>query len=296
MKKYLPFLSGVYTTAPGLAPLSKAAEPSIFDIDESYPSYFANKEACRAEDITKYHAISDLSNETKSAVNSFILEKMLLEHPDVFQKSNDSIVNKRTLEEIPLSDGTGEKYISLFDALCSQLQEDVAVVQMKDGKDWLTAIHLCSPNHWDPRTKIGRPFDAIHAPIPEIGRTVKNYQAMLKMVIDKEPFIRFAWGIATDTSLNHHPEPPPGEDVQRWRGRRIADETTEFFVRTERQTLVGLKSVDAFIFTIRTYFYKVNDLTHEEKNALKTAVLSMSEASLEYKGMNGFKESLLKML
>ncbi len=85
---------------------------------------------------------------------------------------------------------------------------------------------------------------------------------MLKMIIDKEPFTRFAWGISTDDRLNHHPEPPVGYDPEEWRGRKFSD---QFFVRVERQNLIGLKEVDAFIFTIRTYFYDVEALNSEEK-------------------------------
>ncbi len=298
MKPYLPFLSGTYSTAPGLSPLSRAGDAAsfIFDIDETYQTYIDNKRACRNEGITKYHCVSAFDNETRSAVNDFLSQRMLKEYPDIFERSGNSIINKLTSGLVPLREDELAGYTSVFDALCSQLQEDVAVVQMKDGKDWLTAIHLCSPNHWDPRSKIGRPFNEIHAPVPEIGRTVKNYQVMLQMILDKEPFTRFAWGIATDTRLNHHPEPPPGVSATDWRGRRIADDATEFFVRTERQTLVGLKSVGAFIFTIRTYFYKVTGLNEAEKLALKAAVLSMTDASLEYKGMIGFKAELLAAL
>ena len=262
-------MSGVYTTAPGLSPLR--GDQKIFDVDEHYLEYVDNKRRCREEDITKYYSESDFQDNTRKAVTNFLWARMNAEFPGEFSNGN-------------------------FDVLASQLQEDVAVVQLDGDKDWLTAIHLCSPNHWDPRTKIGRPFNDIHIPVPGIERTVKNYPVMLKMIVEKEVFTRFAWGIATDTRLNHHPEPPPGYDVTQWRGRRMADENTEFFVRVERQNLIGLKDVNAFIFTIRTYFYKVADLSREETAALAKAVSSMNPASLEYKGMTGFKDELLSFL
>ena len=264
MKKYLPFMTGVYTTAPGLS----RSEGPIFDVDENYEKYIDNKRRCREEDINKYYCISDYRKETSDAVRSFLRTQLAVEYP--------------TLE--------------LDAEIFNSIQEDVAVVQLDGEKDWLAAIHLCSPNHWDPRSKIGKPFDAIHTPVPEIGRTVKNYMMMLKMIVDKEPFSRFAWGIATDDRLNHHPEPPPGYDPEEWRGRRVVDENTEFFVRVEKQHLVGLKEVNAFIFTIRTYFYKVAELNAEEQSALAKAISSMTPASLEYKGMDQFKDQLISLL
>lgn len=287
-------MSGVYTTAPGLTPLSRSADtPKALDIDENYISYLKNKEECRAEDITKYHCIHEFGEPTRRVVIQSLAERMSSEYPDVFGL-RDGLTNKKTGETISLNGPVDSKYLSVFDAICSQLQEDVAVVQMNGDKDWLTAIHLCSPNHWDPRTKIGKPFNDIHAPVPGIERTVRNYQVMLKMIIDKEPFTRFAWGIATDNQLNHHPETAPGKDI----GRRIDGhgEETEFYVRTERQNLIGLKSVDAFIFTIRTYFYKVSELDVNESKSLGDAINSMSTETLAYKGMTGMKDLVLGKL
>ncbi len=270
MNKYLPFVSGVYTTAPGLTPLR--GDQKIFDVDEHYEKYIDNKKRCRQENIGKYYCIKDLREGTRNAVIDFLNTRLNSEYPNKFKRSDD------------------------FDEIVSQIQEDVAVVQLDGERDWLAAIHLCSPNHWDPRTKIGRPFNEIHVPVPGIERTVKNYPVMLKMIVEKDVFTRFAWGIATDMRLNHHPEPPPDVDATAWKGRRVADENTEFFVRVERQNLIGLKDVNAFIFTIRTYFYNVADLNSDERASLATAVKSMTEESLEYKGMNGFRSQLLLFL
>ena len=269
-------MSGVYTTAPGLAPLSRGTD-KIFDIDEHYQEYIDNKNRCRSEDISKYYCEHNFSERTSLAVTDFLFTQLHSEYPGTLDFDRDT-------------------YPSLFDAICSHLQEDLAVVQLDGERDWLAAIHLCSPNHWDPRTKIGRHFSDIHIPVPGIERTVKNYPVMLKMIVEKDTFTRFAWGIATDRRLNHHPEPPPGYDTTEWRGRRAADANTEFFVRVERQNLIGLKDVNAFIFTIRTYFYKVAELNAEEKAVLAKAVNSMTDAALTYKGMLGFKDQLLSFL
>lgn len=275
MKRFLPFLNGPYTTAPGLTPLR--GDQKIFDEDEHYQEYIANKNRCRAEDITKYYCTHKFNERTERAVTDFLFSRLHNEYPGLLDFDRDT-------------------YPSLFDAICSHLQEDLAVIQLDGEKDWLAAIHLCSPNHWDPRTKIGRPFNDIHIPVPGIERTVKNYPVMLKMIVEKDVFTRFAWGIATDMRLNHHPEPPPGYDATEWRGRRVADQNTEFFVRVERQNLIGLKEVNAFIFTIRTYFYPVSGLNADERVALTNAIRSMTPESLDYKGMTSFKSQLLSLL
>jgi hypothetical protein len=184
------------------------------------------------------------------------------------------------------------QYISLFDALCSQVQEDVAICQLEGERDWLAAIHLSSPNHWDPAQKIGRPFSSVHAVVPGMERLNQQYFKMLVTAVQKGPFFRFAWGIATDTRLNHHPLPPPGIDPLYWQGRKVEADESNIYLRVERQTITGVPACNAFLFTIRTYFYDIDELTAEEKAALYSAVEGMSASSLEYKGLTDKVEIL----
>lgn len=37
--------------------------------------------------------------------------------------------------------------------------------------------------------------------------------AIAHTMITHKPMVRFAWGLSTDTRLNHHPESPPGVSV-----------------------------------------------------------------------------------
>lgn len=297
--KYLPFILGTYSTAPGLTLMNKATtgkDQLVFHIDETYNEYLNNKALCREEGIRKYYLDHALETSTAAHVNKYILHQVVKEYPEQFIFENEgnhySLTNRITREKIQWSvdwiSVEGNLYLSLFDALCCQLQEDVAVFQIdKNEKDYLTAIHLCAPNHWSPAAKIGKPFDRIHDPVPHIERVTSHYFKMLSSIINtRGPYTRFAWGISTDTRLNHHPEPPPGTDVAIWNGRQIDDASQPFYVRTERQNLVGFPEVKAFLFTIRTYFYDISSFTYSEKKALEAAVDSMSAETLTYKGLN----------
>jgi hypothetical protein len=57
----------------------------------------------------------------------------------------------------------GNEYLSVFDMLCAQLQEDFAICCTNEHEDWLAAIHLCAPNHWAAGDKIGKPFEILPA-------------------------------------------------------------------------------------------------------------------------------------
>ncbi len=305
--KYLPFLDGKYSTAPGLTAMAKAehaADRLVFQLDQQYDSYIKNKSECREEDFHKYFVEADLRGETAAAVNRHIVRQLVAEYPAVFtwkdQNGRHTLLNALTGESLEWAedwiDIRHPAYVSLFDGLCSQVQEDIAICQLDGDRDWLAAIHLCAPNHWAPAEKVGRPFGVVHGVVPGMEKLNQQYFKMLVTAVQKGPFFRFAWGLATDIRLNHHPNPPPGFDPAAWQGRSVLTEGTQLYLRVERQTINGLPDCNAFLFTIRTYFYAMEELTAEEQRALLMAVESMSPESLEYKGLTGKVEQLRTLL
>ncbi len=75
---------------------------------------------------------------------------------------------------------------------------------------------------------------------------------LLNSLVNKGPFVRFAWGLATDRYLNHHPIAPEGKNTRFWEGRRFDPDNPELYLRVERQVTHGFPEIDAFMFTIRT--------------------------------------------
>lgn len=300
---YLPFLSGRYSTSPDLKLSSQSSSPvdkQFFQIDREYPLYFRNKKDCCAEDIGKYYLCAQEHTPTMRVTNQFILDSLLQQHKQVFSFNNNTLSNHLTGETIVFEDNLlnvqDSLYLTAFDALCQQVQEDVAVVQLTPSSDYLMAIHLTAPNHWSPAEKIGRPFDEVHEPVADMEETIKHYRKILDALVRKQqPFTRFAWGMATDDRLNHHPCPPPGVDNSEWQGRAPQAED-EIFVRVERQNILGFAQHNAFIFTIRTYHYAVSSLTPSQQQRLWQAVSSMSPASLKYKGLESWLPHLRQRL
>jgi hypothetical protein len=301
--KYLPFLDGKYSVAPGLNAMAKTdvSERMLFQLEPSYTEFIDNKWRCRKENIHKYFVTERLDPATEAVVNRLMVRRLVGEHPQEFGLPGEfGLTNQLTRERLDWAPDwltvMNDEYISLFDALCSQVPEDVAICQLQGDQDWLAAIHLCAPNHWDPAEKVGRPFSHVHGVVPGMEKLNEGYFRMLITAVEKGPFIRWAWGLSTDTRLNHHPVAPSVVDADEWRGRRIAADAGPVYVRTERQTITGVPECRAFVFTIRTYFYDIDELDVFEKTALMAAVDSMSPASLEYKGLTGAVEVLRQRL
>jgi len=274
----------------------------VFQIDEHYPAYLKNKKDCRRENIHKYYLEHELPDKTISVVNDYILRQMLAEYPEIFIYDEQSrlLQNTLTKKEFIINKDfistNANKYLCVFDLLCSQLQEDFAICCLNEKKDWLAAIHLCAPNHWAAADKIGKPFDAVHAPVPDMEKTKNNYLKMLLSVIEKGSFTRFAWGVATDNRLNHHPDAPNGVDADYWYGRKTDTKDPKFYLRVERQNLIGFNKLNAFLFSIRTYFYDIDELENDEKKSLLMALQTMSQETLAYKGLTDKMEILRSIL
>jgi hypothetical protein len=137
---------------------------------------------------------------------------------------------------------------------------------------------------------------SIHAPVPGMERINQRSREINLACLNKGPFVRFAWGLSTDTHLNHHPQPPEGTSSQQWHGRKFNPGKPELFMRVERQTLNGFKSAGLVLFTIRTYFYMVTSLNTHHKQLLLNAIKSMTEDTLRYKGINAYKNDICHWL
>jgi hypothetical protein len=166
------------------------------------------------------------------------------------------------------------------------VQEDLAVTRTQAGTDWVAALHVCSPSDWSPEAKIGRSFTAVHAPVPGMEALFPAADALVEATVRRGPWVRFVWGVSGDQRLNHHPEPPTGVPPARWRDRGFRPRAREpFYFRVERQVLWGLPDVGASLFVIAPCHVPATALTPEERAALRSALLGMSEESRAYKGI-----------
>ncbi len=319
--RYFPLKSGRYEVTPGLKPLGAPlgngdADAHLFQIDTGFSRYRENKLRCRAERLGKYVVFDDFTLPVAAAVARFLAMRLCAEYPDLFISEPDAdgscaLTCRLTGERLAfdpqmrlLDGGSGPQgapaYGSAFDALCCQVQEDIAVVRTLPGRgDWIAALHLCSPSHWGAEQKIGRSFVDAHAPVPGMEKVNAAAASLVEAMVHRGPFVRFVWGVGADDRLNHHPHPPPGVGREAWRGRAFDPAASPpFFLRVERQALWGLPDVGAALFTIRVSFVDGEEIRARpaERAQLRSALLSMSPASRVYKGVAGCVEEIVRWL
>ena len=313
---YFPLEKGQYQVTPGLRAFGTdfgngTADSLIFQFDNNFEQYRQSKLAARAENLEKYYCQEGLAPHKMSRINQFIIQQLCQESPDLFSchsqddqrhlhcSLTDEILVFDSHFNLALTTAEGTGYTDGLDALAMQIQDDMALVERtQDGLDRIIALHLCFPNHWAAQDKIGKSFLASHAPVPGMEKVNQRVEQLLNSLLNKGPYVRFAWGLATDTKLNHHPLAPEGIDTKLWQGRRFDPDKPELYLRVERQVIYGFPELDAFLFTIRTYFYDVAELKQspEKRLALQSALQSMSDATLDYKGLTENKPLILDWL
>ncbi|NJP09328.1 MAG: DUF3445 domain-containing protein [Leptolyngbyaceae cyanobacterium RU_5_1] len=316
---YFPLANGRYEVKPGLVGFGTdfgngQADQQVFQIDNGFAHYRQMKLQARAERLDKYYQTHDYSDGAAGAIAHFIIDRLCQEHPDHFQTqpARDGLVFHCQLTGETLSlDANGQlqgvhtqatpvspPYTSTLDALVLQIQDDLTAVSRVDGHHWVSAIHLCYPNHWSAAAKIGKDFATIHAPVAGMETMNRRAGAIVNTMITRRPAVRFAWGLSTDTRLNHHPESPPNIAASEWQGRHFDPQNPRLYLRIERQVVWGFPEVDAALFTIRTYFRDCRVLKQDSqlRSHLCSAIQSMSPASLTYKGLADSKAEILAWL
>lgn len=315
---YRPYATGRFEVKAGLRKLGADfgngdRDKQAFQIDEYWPAYRKAKLTARAERLQKFVIEREISAETRPALIQLIIARLLAEHPQFFReypsKSGGIVLNcgitgetlsfdrRFQLRHVKKVEAADPPYYSALDALACQIQEDLAVVEVRDGgKNQLTGLHLCFPNHWAAEQKIGLDFAAIHEPVPGTEKINRNAPALLETITRQRPFVRFAWGLATDKRLNHHPEPPPDIEPAAWRGRRFDPSNPNLYVRIERQTTIPIPELSTFVFIIRTYFEDVSALSFKKRLQLAAAIKSMDPETRIYKGIAGQEVSIIDWL
>ncbi|MBW4453409.1 MAG: DUF3445 domain-containing protein [Nostoc indistinguendum CM1-VF10] len=312
-------MSGRYEVKPGMMAFGSyfgnaQADQQVFQIDDNFAHYRQAKLLARGERLSKYYQTCNYSKTVAGAIARLIINRLTQEHPNYFycEKSIDntlkfhSQLTKETLyldAELQLQQVEGSfivpAYASTLDALAAQVQEDLTIIcRSDDGSNWLGAVHLCYPNHWSAEEKIGKDFATIHAPVAGMEKINRRAGAIAHTMITQKPMVRFAWGLSTDTRLNHHPEPPPGVSVSQWQGRSFDSQHPQLYLRIERQVIWGLPEYEAALFTIRTYFRDCGVVKKDPmlRSKLYAAIQSMTPEALVYKGLVESKSSILEWL
>ena len=308
----LPYIPTEYNVRPGL---KKLEEEKHFIIDEFYSIYRNEKMDARHEQLNKYYIEEPICPPPPLKPNGHYAlmktvslwmaqtlakqykkisfqpeEELYVLHNDY---SNESVWVDEDLNVVQTiktpdywySKDRGDRYPNpayknLFDAVCSQIQEDVCILQL----DQLVASHVCLPSWWSPEEKMKKSMKEMHKDVPGMDET--SYEHIWNACLHKGPYIRYNWTLTDTPILNQHPSKNIGKEFDR----------ENLFLRVERQVLQGFPEVHGILFLIRTYVGDIKTLDKKHRVALGDAVNKMTADELEYKGLTSYKENVVSYL
>ena len=312
----LPYFPTEYNTSPGI---KKLGDESHFIIDGLYSTYRNEIMDARSEDIGKYYiekpSTQNMYNPQQvDATHNFLMKTISFWMADTLSKQYKEIEFESD-EELYVfhNDFTGEStwldeelnvvqtiksplcmcskqcsscvvpfpaYKSLFDTICSQIQEDVCVMRF----DELVSAHVCLPSWWSPAEKMGMGIREIHSDVPGMSET--HYEHIWNACLNKGPYLRYNWTFTDTDTLNQHPSNKVGKDF----------DNDSLFLRIERQVLQGFPEIQSVVFLIRTYVGNIKTLTNNQRLVLAKVVDEMSEDVLIYKNLIQYKNIIINRL
>lgn len=313
---YFPLDSGRYEVKTGLHRFgtdfgNADVDAKVFQLDGNFVRYRNAKLTARSERLSKYYQVHRYTPTLACVIASFIVQRLMQEHQQYFvlehlpkerkalncELTRETLIFDADMRLVEAHSNVQPRYVSSLDALACQVQEDLAVIRLA-CHEWLSAVHLCFPNHWAAEAKIGRNFVTIHSPVPGIDKISANANALVRAMIYKGPYVRFVWGLGADRRLNHHPD--SGRDLYEQEGQSASFDFArpELWLRVERQTSWGFPQVAAALFTIRTYFTNCEDIRQNpvKLRKLVSAIESMTADALHYKRLTVARTQILSWL
>jgi hypothetical protein len=279
------FLDGPYRLAMGLHAL---AEPDWLEPGPDAAHQMAERRRLLAERPAEVVAALPESGPAQRELFALVLEHLAQHYPDRWRRDGAALVDLARGARIPPDPADP------LMTLGGMVQEDFCLMQAAPGGYRLTAAVLCFPTHWRLADKLGRPLDAIHAPVPgfdaRLGRPVDRFFAALLV---ERPVWRANWSIVDTPELFR-----PPELRRRRRAISVAEAGEQLWLRVERQTLRRLPGCGAVVFGIRNHVEPLAAVTAapEVAQALALRIREMPADMADYKGLTSIRAPLLDYL
>lgn len=226
------------------------------------------------QELTGYsHPISELIDR--------IVENLLIFHSNNYGRHENSLVHLPTGTTIDLTSPS-----VLLDC-ASIIGEDLVVLAREDNEWKIVAGAVLFPSRWQLREKIGKAMDAVHTPVPGYQSALAPYMTATfdKISVDR-PVWRKNWSLHSTPDL-HQPQSIHSQV-----------DPSEYWWRTERQTLTRAASGEFLFFTIRNRAEELRRIKEdpEGSQAFAQTLSSFSPETIEYKGLTRDHQAIIDYL
>lgn len=173
---------------------------------------------------------------------------------------------------------------SQLNHLALQLQDDVVIMRLEGERFYPELMHVCFPTGWNPADKFSQTLASIHEHVADGKRLVQASANLTAAMVNKGPFVRYVWTLAAGASTAAQLSQHPLEKMLATPSQTI----DQVYFRCERQTTIPLPEFNRSCFLIRVFVVPVEHAanTPERRKTLADALVSMSAATIQYKGLS----------
>ena len=267
--------------------------PDWFEVDDELPAWLAEKDRLLADERGQVLAALPGSEAAQAELLELMAAHLAEHHAPTHGREGDAIRVVPAARLVPLAD----RSTPAIERAARLVQEDLCLMQQDGAGSWvLTAACVCFPTRWNLAAKIGRPLDAIHAPVPgfadRVGPAVARFFDRLRA---DRPVWRLNWSIVDDPALF---QPGGHGRTEPVAGVTAANAGERLWLRVERQTLARLPQTGAVLFGIRIHRHPLGALAGRPAAArrLAEAARTMPADLQRYKSLPAFADALLGWL
>ena len=253
-------------------------------VDEDFGQFHANKLHVRNIHGDKVYAALPGSEPAQQELQQLVLGHLTNEHSNTYEISGSNIKHKARALNWSLGDESLWQ-TSLW------VQEDICLMELRDGEYCLTAASVCAPSNWPLEQKIGRSLDDIHGPVPGYGQQLsRRVNRLFANLRPDRPLFRFNWSVQQYPELFWRKDldkQPAQLDLNKGWEKGFGQGANALFWRVERQTLRRLPQSGAIVFTIRIFIHSFAalELTSGFTTNLGQLIGALPIAEKKYKGL-----------
>jgi hypothetical protein len=177
--------------------------------------------------------------------------------------------------------------------LGSQIQEDVVLLDQREGSLWADAGLVTFAADWSMGFDVGMRFLEVHGPVPRVHEegVIQRAEQFLMRLQPGQEFRRTNWSMTVDRRLDTSTETYPEWGPQR---SRIAGDPAlpdRLHLRVEVQHLIRLGVSNAVCFLIRTHLLSLRELAAvpEWRRRLAAVLDELPGDMADYKGLTRFR-------
>jgi hypothetical protein len=283
---YLPFEAGPFRMSLGLV----ARDPDeMIKVDTHYPAEIEQRRTLLSQWDREVAAAEPGAEPACREMVERLAELLPRRYPAMFERRAEGLHNRLT----------GETWSEDDDPLTAAallVQEDLCLLELRDGLPYLVAGTLCFSPGWRLLEKLGQPLGLVHQRVPLFADRLERPVDRLMRHLQRGKLVeRLNWSVYDNDALFR-----PGRHFQGDHNPAITanNAAEKLFLRVERQTLSVLPRTSAILFTIRTHVYPLRRVVAVPGAAarLAEAVAALPTEMALYKSIAPFRDALLGAL